>query len=88
MKSAFGCTGREKNSAGAATDWVPCWWKGKNERFNPTDLCAEMKKKNASGKHLLKVCLSDRLQCQFSWLTDWFTCQWIIWLVYLEHRAT
>lgn len=22
MKSAFGCTGREKNSAGAAADWV------------------------------------------------------------------
>lgn len=45
MKSAFGCTERGKNSAEAAADWVLCWWKGENERFNPTDLCVKMKER-------------------------------------------
>lgn len=58
MKSAFGC--REKNSAGAAADWVRCWWKGKSERFNPSDLCVKIKKWMLRANINWKpVCLTD-----------------------------
>lgn len=60
MKSAFGCSGRERKSAGAAADWVPCWWKGKNERFNSTDLCVKMKKRTRQANIKWKpACLTD-----------------------------
>lgn len=65
---------RKKNCAGAAAVWVPCWWKGKNKRFNPTDLCVKMKKRTRQAN----------INWKPAWQNDWFTCQYIIRLVILR----
>lgn len=85
MKSAFGCTGREeKNSAGAAADWVPCWWKGeKNERFNPNDLC--IKKEKRKKKEMEFQANINFMQQLHAWQTEQYHLSWLYWLIYLTN---
>lgn len=62
----------KKNSAGAAADWVPCWWKVKNERFNLTDLYVKLKKEEEANINWKPACLCDCKVNSADLLTDNF----------------
>ena len=79
MKSAFGRTGREKKKKkqrGGSGRLVPCWWKGKNERFNPNDLRVKMKREHV--RQTWTESLPVWLNAMLIQLTDWLIIYWLV----------